>query len=208
MDAPPEEAAMLPASVVHSPSLPLDPPVRTYLARALDIRIPQVRLYVNQAADQVTRQWQADAVTYGRNILFRTGKYDPATRLGLGLLGHELTHVAQEERANREPSRLPAPNTLVQAERDALQNEQWMLDRLSRPDTGIPTASVAGAGASRLSLPSSPRTAASARPVSDADGLRASPAVSTLTAAQLQQLKDTIYRDLMDRIRTEFERGG
>lgn len=35
------------------------------------------------------------AVVLGRNIYFRAGGYQPNTRQGIELLGHELTHVSQ-----------------------------------------------------------------------------------------------------------------
>ena len=35
------------------------------------------------------------AVVLGRRIFFRAGAYQPNTKQGVGLLGHELTHVSQ-----------------------------------------------------------------------------------------------------------------
>jgi hypothetical protein len=198
----PAEATPLPPSVANSPSLPLGAPVRTYLTRALDLRIPAVRIYANQAADRVARQHRADAVTYGRNILFRAGKYDPSTRQGLSLLGHEVTHVAQEEQGSTAQARYG----WVQTESAALQNEQSVLDRLDPKGAGPPIARPPSAALP--SLPAVPRTAATDRTVNDSDGRNTAPAAEGLTAAQLQQIKDAVYRDLMDRIRTEFERGG
>jgi hypothetical protein len=209
-EGPAETTAALPNSVARSLSLPLAPPVRNYLARTLDIRIPAVRIYANQAADQVARHQQADAVAYGRNILFRGGKYDPSTRQGLALLGHELTHVARGEASH------PA---LPNEEAAALQNEQRMLDGFhdlpSTPLAAPPLFGPSSIGTSSPPPPSvpiqqpappTPQTAVTGRSLNEAGGREAGS--TSLTAGQMQQIKDAVYRDLMDRIRTEFERGG
>jgi hypothetical protein len=184
----------------------------------LGIRIPVVNIYANPAADQVTRQHRADAVTYGNHILFRAGKYDPATPQGLGLLGHELTHVAQARQQSAEPTMPLAPHTVAQEEAMALRNEQQVLNRLANyrsaplapppylappaSDIGhVPPVSVAPGGAP------APRTAVSERPINGVGQSNAFAAAPALTAAQLQQIKDMVYRDLLDQIRDEFEAG-
>lgn len=216
-EGPTENTAALPASVVRRPSLPLAPPVRNYLAHTLDIRIPTVRIYANQAADQVARRQQADAVASGRNILFRSGKYDPATRQGLALLGHELTHVARGEASHAAATAVALPALPAQQGRTAwqseeaaaLQNEQHVLDRLAGLPETPRLAPLAFGQSSPLPAPApTPRAAATGRSLNEAGGREATPAAAALTAGQLQQIKDAVYRDLMDRIRTEFERGG
>jgi hypothetical protein len=46
-------------------------------------------------ADNLARELGAEACTSGKDIYFRTGSYQPET--DRGLLGHELTHVVQQE---------------------------------------------------------------------------------------------------------------
>jgi hypothetical protein len=64
------------------------------------------------------------------------------------------------------------------------------------------------AGSRAVTRAPTPRAAAVDRglapPADDSDALSPSP---ELTAEQLGALKEAIYRDLMDRIRTDFERG-
>ena len=55
------------------------------------------RIHTDVAADRIARGLGADAVTLGRDIFFRAGRFDTQTPRGLALLAHELTHVAQQE---------------------------------------------------------------------------------------------------------------
>lgn len=60
-----------------------------------------VTIHTDAFADRAVRGLRADAVAWGRNIFFRSGKFEPSSSPGLSLLGHELTHVEQTEQANR-----------------------------------------------------------------------------------------------------------
>jgi len=59
-------------------------------------RLPDVRLHAGPAAAAAAGQLGAEAFTIGRDIYFGAGKYSPDSQQGLGLLGHELTHVLQQ----------------------------------------------------------------------------------------------------------------
>jgi hypothetical protein len=179
----------LPGSVARSPSLPLAPSVHNYLARTLDIRIPAVRIYANQAADQVARRQQADAVTYGRNILFRSGKYDPATRQGLALLGHEVTHVARGEASHaawQSEKVWQHEEARQHEEAAALQNEQQVLNGFAAlPATPLVTPPVLGppspppASSPMPRAAPTPQAAATGRSLNEAGGREAMPAALT-----------------------------
>lgn len=191
-------------------------PVRTQqiLEQALHMRLPRVQLHVGVAADAVARRLQADAVTLGDHIFFRAGKYDPGSATGIGLLGHELTHIAQNRLAE---AGLSGPqiggNPRVQEE-VALQNEQQIVAHLTGPPEAaslsnmggsIPVVAANSRGPVAMGAAARPQTAESDRHV-------AAPAPTmgeqALSPRQLQQIKDAVYRDLLERIRTEFERGG
>lgn len=112
-------------------------------------------------------------------------------------------------------------------EREALSNERLVLsstrdlaqivrlaDQLSNYAAPVqrhsPSASpqagrfVAPAAAAARPAPAAPRAALSERDL----GPSIEPAApSALTAGQVRQLKEEIYRDLLSRVRTEFERG-
>jgi Domain of unknown function (DUF4157) len=195
---------------LHGLARTLEPHVQGYLSRLLDLRIPAVRIHTGQAADAAARRLNADAVTFGHSIMFRTGKFDPDSATGLALLGHELTHVArgahtEEDRSAGPPGRA----ALMREELAALENEQRVLqDAARKPVLTAPIGAMPREPTSRASRSTpAPRAATVDRAMAapPAEGGLSSP--PELSPQQLGALKEAIYRDLMDRIRTEFERG-
>ena len=185
----------------------LAPQVSNYLSGVLRMQIPAVKIYTDQAADRIARQFDADAVSFGQHILFRAGRYDPHRPRGLALLGHELTHAANARMAGQAPS-FPGQSPEFE-ETVALRNEQAVLDHASFPAaaaswerSGLRT--IPPAQSAPLKLP--PRTAATGRDL-DVPHNADSPASPVLAEEHMTRIKDEVYRDLMDRIRTEFERG-
>ena len=197
----------LPAGVLRGLARTLDPHVQSYLTRLLDLRIPAVRIHTGQAADATARRYDADAVSFGPDVMFRAGRFTPESATGLALLGHELTHVAQTE-SGRSAGSLDRA-AVARDELAALENEQRVLRHLAgKLPAAAPRAAVPRQPASRASSnPPAPRAASIDRGVAPPvdSGSPAPPA--ELSAQQLGALKEAIYRDLMDRIRTEFERG-
>ena len=184
------------------------PYVQGWLSRLLDLRIPAVRIHTGQAADATARRFNADAVTLGPDIMFRAGRFAPDTASGLGLLGHELTHVVHT-RLDRS-AEAPALGALAREEFAALENERRVLQHATgRPAATARSAAVPRVPASRIvTRAPTPRAAAVDRGVAPPAG--ASDAVKSLTGPQrgtLGALKEAIFRDLIDRIRTDFERG-
>ena len=55
-----------------------------------------VRLHTDNAAAEMSSSISARAFTYGNDIYFNRGQFNPDTHDGQQLLAHELTHVAQE----------------------------------------------------------------------------------------------------------------
>ena len=196
----------------------LDPRLQDFLAGILNMRIPAVRIYANQASDAVVKRFRADAVTYEDNILFSAGKYDSRDKAGIALLGHELTHAAL---ARMQHQSMPAHEMLYgheAEERQALNNEKMILQHLSAPqvDRGpqapsVPTytSSASGANRSRQTRTSSPKAALSSRdltlPPETGSNTDTAPHLSN---RQLNLIKEEVYRDLMYKMRVEFERGG
>ena len=103
---------------------------------------------------------------------------------------HHLTAAAREEFA-------------------AIENERRVLQHARKPALAVNVAAMPREAPSRA-VPRAPvpRAASVDRGVApapgDSDVLSASP---ELSAQQLGALKEAIYRDLMERIRTDFERG-
>ena len=94
-----------PASAVAIPrggGQPLAGDVLARLEGLFGRRIPDLRIHTGPAAEAAAAGLGAEAFTLGRDIYFGKGKFAPESRQGLGLLGHEVTHVLQQEqgRAN------------------------------------------------------------------------------------------------------------
>ena len=71
---------------------PLPEEARAKMEAALGMDFSTVRIHVGPQAARVG----ALAFTRGTDIFFAPGQYQPWTRRGLELLGHELTHVVQQ----------------------------------------------------------------------------------------------------------------
>jgi hypothetical protein len=59
-----------------------------------------VRVHSDSNANQLARSVNAKAFTRGNDIVFSGGEYSPESSTGKRLLGHELTHVVQQDSAS------------------------------------------------------------------------------------------------------------
>ena len=82
-------------SVVAQPGRALDPVIRRLFEGRLGTELSDVRIHDDGASADAARAIGARAFTVGRHIGFADGAYLPGTPNGLGLIGHELVHVAQ-----------------------------------------------------------------------------------------------------------------
>ena len=62
----------------------------------LGVDLSEVRVHTDTAADRNAKRLGAHAFTYGHDVVFAAGRYDPGSRAGLELLTHELVHVGQQ----------------------------------------------------------------------------------------------------------------
>lgn len=74
----------------------LDPRLRASLEASVGADLADVRLHRDAAADALSRQLGALAVTVGRDVFFSRTAADPSTRAGRHLLTHEVTHTVQQ----------------------------------------------------------------------------------------------------------------
>jgi uncharacterized protein DUF4157 len=65
-----------------------------------------VRVHSGALADRAAAMLGARAFTVGRDIVFASGEYDPASARGQWLIAHELTHVVQQFGASAQLPRL------------------------------------------------------------------------------------------------------
>jgi hypothetical protein len=75
---------------------PLPPPALAFFEPRFGRSFANVRIHDDAAAQRRARAIRAKAFTYGRNIVFSSGRYSPDTGAGRHLLAHELTHVVQQ----------------------------------------------------------------------------------------------------------------
>lgn len=90
---------------------PLPEALRTRLEGSFGRDLSGVRLHTDTEANELARDYSAQAFTVGPDIYFASGKFDPATPAGMNLLAHELTHVAQQDGSgtvHRQVMRKPA----------------------------------------------------------------------------------------------------
>jgi hypothetical protein len=68
---------------------------RAFFEPRFGMDLGDVRIHTGEEAAASARAFDARAFTYGRNIVFGRGQYQPETTQGKRLLAHELAHVAQ-----------------------------------------------------------------------------------------------------------------
>jgi hypothetical protein len=101
-----------------SPGRPLESATRTDMESRFGYDFANVRVHTDDKAARSARAIDAASYTAGSDIAFGQGQYSPGTPRGRQLLAHELTHVAQQNRAPAEPGLSIAP-TDSPAEREA-----------------------------------------------------------------------------------------
>lgn len=80
-------------------STPLPPQARSHFESELSHDFSSVRLHTGQEAEDSAQQFDAQAYTYGNDIVFNKGRYSPTTTEGMELLAHELIHVKQQNKS-------------------------------------------------------------------------------------------------------------
>ncbi len=75
---------------------PLQETDRNFMERRLGVDFSGVRVHTDSEAIHMSRELNAEAFIYGKDIYFGTGKYSPGTSSGRRLLAHELTHLVRQ----------------------------------------------------------------------------------------------------------------
>lgn len=78
---------------------PLPKSIRAFFESRFGYDFSHVRIHNDPEAAKLARALNAEAFTYGRDIYFGEGRYNPNTLAGKRLLAHELTHVVQQKRS-------------------------------------------------------------------------------------------------------------
>ncbi|HEY5705310.1 MAG TPA: DUF4157 domain-containing protein, partial [Terrimicrobiaceae bacterium] len=107
------DAPQIANDVLSSNGQPLEPTTRAFFERRFGHDFRATRIHTDALAAQSARAVEARAYTVGPHVVFGTGQYASATPAGMRLLAHELTHVVQQERAQRNSSDLMQRSPLV-----------------------------------------------------------------------------------------------
>jgi hypothetical protein len=73
--------------------------LRSRFEGSLGTDFSRVRIHSDPAPDSIPARLDAHAVTFGRNVHVRPSAFQPSSPAGVGLLAHEMVHVAQQANA-------------------------------------------------------------------------------------------------------------
>ncbi len=92
---------------------PLPPATRQGMGQAFGADFSSVRIHTDPGAVEMNRRLGAQAFTFGADIYFNAGKYDPGSSAGQHLLAHELTHTLQQGGTVRRSAYALTPSPLM-----------------------------------------------------------------------------------------------
>lgn len=93
--------------VLRSPARSLDLQTRALMEPHFGHDFSRVRIHADPGASHAADAVQAQAFTFGSDIVFGSGKFAPTTPEGRKLLAHELTHVVQQGAAPEAATHAP-----------------------------------------------------------------------------------------------------
>lgn len=180
--------------------------VRSRMRREVGPAADRMRVHAGPLADAHARTADADAVTMGRDVYLRQGRWAPRRDEGVALLVHEATHVAaliDPGEAWRRAVGAEAEETLARArERSLLGPGPAPTAAIGAP-ASVPMAHTAPAIAAVP--PASPPVAAVPSSAMRAGVERdLTPAAPT---PDLDALRRGVIAEVMQRLRSEIERG-
>lgn len=108
---------------------PLSDSLKSRMEAGFGRDFSQVRLHTDSAAAEMSESISAKAFTYGDDIYFNRGQFNPGTTAGQHLIAHELTHVAQGSPSVRRKPKDDAGSSLavtVENEEISPNNNLWL----------------------------------------------------------------------------------
>jgi len=105
--------------VLRSPGQPLNPATRAFMEPRFGHDFSSVRVHASERAARSAHVVNALAYTVGRDVVFGTGQYVPASHAGARLLAHELAHVVQQDASDPIASDLELASDSSPQERQA-----------------------------------------------------------------------------------------
>jgi hypothetical protein len=135
--AEPAEVPPIVYEVLNSPGQPLDSASRIFMESRFQRDFSHVRVHTNTKAAESAQAVNALAYTVGRNVVFGSGYYAPHTTEGQMLLGHELTHVIQQQGHTQLPLTIGNESDRYEAEADRNANLTLSKSSISTLNTAI-----------------------------------------------------------------------
>jgi hypothetical protein len=83
---------------IKSGGKPLSPSTLSFFEPRFGRDFSDIRVHIGQQADEAARSINAEAFTHGRDVVVRSGAYEPERPSGKRLLAHELAHVVQQRK--------------------------------------------------------------------------------------------------------------
>lgn len=74
----------------------MDAPIQAKMESAFGADFSNVNIHNDAESSKINESLGAEAFATGNDVFFREGRYNPDSRDGQELLGHELTHVIQQ----------------------------------------------------------------------------------------------------------------
>lgn len=117
----------------------IDADVADQAGKTLGQDVSDATVHTDQDADKLSRKLGAKAFTTGKDIFFREGEYEPGSKDGQRLLGHELTHVAQQKQGvpgiqSKGAMTVNDPNDQYEAEADRVADSIANQSQQGTPD--------------------------------------------------------------------------
>lgn len=110
---------------------PLPAETRSFMEPRLKASFAGVRVHTDGKAASLSTRLGARAFTYGRDIFFNSGGFQPQSAEGMELLAHELTHtIQQRESVQREVDTTVSEHTAPQVQRGVISEAlDWIADK-------------------------------------------------------------------------------
>ncbi len=101
----------------------LDSQTRNFFEPRLGYDLSGVRVHTGSNAEHSAAEVSANAYTLGQNIVFGAARFEPDTHQGRLLLGHELTHVVQQSKAQINAHAFEPENSPAEREASTVAND-------------------------------------------------------------------------------------
>jgi hypothetical protein len=121
-----------PADIIHSlhqsKGEPLAESLRERMEHRLGTAFTDVQIHTDVQADQFAQDIHAKAFTYGQDIFFRSGEFDPYSVSGQDLIAHELAHTIQQRNGRKQIQRAVVDQRqlyIKEFHKEAIEIDKW-----------------------------------------------------------------------------------